>query len=154
MGHYALGPNEPDPPECPIQCIQPKCDELSIAKTELRCVAGRCVLDRSCDHAQALCDALAPDCPQGMIALVHGGCYGGCVRIEECRGVHDCSVCTAESADLHCTIERGKRDLHHCVRLPEACTNRANCECLTHNLCLPPLDRCTNAAGATVCASM
>ena len=56
---------------------------------EVTCSFGRCVIDRSCDHAQATCNSNHPSrAPSGQVRSVNeDGCWGPCLPPTECRDV-------------------------------------------------------------------
>jgi hypothetical protein len=47
---------------------------------------------RDCNPGKIACDGPTPDCPDGEVPTVDGGCYGPCVAIEQCAcaGPEDC----------------------------------------------------------------
>jgi hypothetical protein len=115
---------------CNIACLADLCASRGIAAADVTCVAGRCVLARSCDPATVTCKVVAPTCAAGSLPIVSGGCYaGGCLPAAQCADVASCDVCT--SAGLTCVTDQvlGGPD-HHCVTVPSACSSAPTCQCL------------------------
>jgi hypothetical protein len=113
---------------CERLCIQDQCSALQIARDEVTCSFGRCVLDRSCNHALSTCDSLPPPCDGDLVrSLADAGCWGPCLPPTECRDVTDCSSCAAGDV---CVIEQPQIQTYGCVRPDASCTKGNYCECL------------------------
>ena len=114
-------------PTCDLLCIQDQCSALQIEPEEVACSFGRCVLDRSCNHALATCDSLPQPCPDGLVRSLTEGCWGPCLPPTECRDVTDCSSCADGDVCVH---EASWFQADGCVRPDPSCTKGNYCECL------------------------
>jgi hypothetical protein len=117
----------PPPPSCDLVCITDRCSADGIAEGDVACRAGRCVVDRSCNHAQATCRSLPPPCPEGEVRAVEDGCWGPCLPPTDCSEVTACSDCGA--GDVCVKIQPQIQSIH-CVRPDPECTKGSYCECL------------------------
>jgi hypothetical protein len=117
---------------CNIACVADLCATRGITSADVTCVAGRCVLARSCNDKTVTCKIAVPSCSAGSLPIVSGACYaGGCLPAEECSDVASCSVCT--SAGLACVTVQALGiggDSYHCVTVPSACSSAPTCQCL------------------------
>lgn len=78
---------------CPADCGRLLCDVLDIDASDVLCLNGRCVLDRTCGSG-VTCEKSGPTCPEDgvlppmhrppMTAMVEDGCWGGCIAVSEC----------------------------------------------------------------------
>ena len=141
----ALAPGEPDPPSCPITCIQSKCAQLQIDATDVSCAAGVCAAGFAC-AAEVLCRMAPPVCQMGFVPSVVGTCWGPCVPAEECASVRDCAACT-DPLDICVTYVTQLGPQHHCVPVPKGCEGTPNCRCLGSRVCLRPFGSCTDNSG-------
>jgi hypothetical protein len=115
---------------CKVECVAAQCTTRQISASDVACIAGRCVLDVSCNPANVGCDIATPSCPAGSLPAVSGNCYtGACLPAAQCSDVASCDVCTA--AGLACvTVENLGGPSHHCVSVPAACSAAPTCACL------------------------
>ena len=115
-------------PGCDLVCITDQCTAQQIGRDEITCAFGRCVVDRSCNHAQATCNSMPETCPSGQVrSVTENGCWGPCLPPTECREVTDCSdcgeaVCVGFSAFVPPATG--------CVVPEPSCTKGNYCECL------------------------
>jgi hypothetical protein len=123
----AIGPDE-SAPLCPIDCAFGTCPRNGAGEPpSASCVAGRCVLDLSCNTRYVSCDAAPPRCPAGSVPSVAGSCWtGGCLPVTECSSVASCEVCEASGTTcINTTIGLG--DSFHCVLPPPGCDGTCSC---------------------------
>ncbi len=117
---------------CPLTCPQASCEAMS-APPNAECVAGRCVVGFECTGV-VICLLPEPDCEPGEVPRIVGNCYQGCVPVGECASTPSCDdcgtgdVCVVETDELP---SKGK----HCVPVPTACGDQANCACAGHLVC-------------------
>jgi hypothetical protein len=140
------------PPPCDLEeCLTNVCSTYGIGSPAATCAVGRCVLDVSCDGADATCDAPEPECPAGEAAAVIGGCWGGCIPATECAKVGRCGQCSGP--DQVCVVEAAQvGPVRHCVKKVAECSGAADCACMGATVCLDPFDTCgTGPAGEIVC---
>jgi hypothetical protein len=124
----AAVPKSADPAVCELLCIQDQCSALQIEPSEVTCSFGRCVLDRSCNHANALCNSQPQACPDGQVrSVTENGCWGPCLPPTECRDVTNCASCA--DGDV-CVIEQPQIQTYGCVRPDASCSKGNYCECL------------------------
>lgn len=125
----ALAPGE-KPPICEmVECLLPHCAPAMITQAEVRCVAGRCVIDRSC--APPKTSELPPQCDTGELPTRADSTHwrGSCLKLSECQEVADCTVC--KQYGLACATEETiLGPVAHCVSTPEKCEKDPSCECL------------------------
>jgi hypothetical protein len=135
-------------PECPIDCLIDTCTSLGLAEAKPTCVAGRCVVDASCNDATVTCDAPVPDCAPGSSPIVSNACYTGqCLTTIECEDVTSCGVC--EGADVTCVVNSAFTPSYHCVDT-QGCSP-ADCECLGTSVCVGAFDACSEVMGHIEC---
>ncbi|MDX2053648.1 MAG: hypothetical protein SFV15_14705 [Polyangiaceae bacterium] len=117
-------------PSCLLACIVSACTSQQVTEGDIACVAGRCVLNRSCDDRAVTCDAPTPQCDGGRVPEVANNCYTGrCLPPSECSSVSSCAVCT--QANLRCAIQEGRPgNTFHCVETPPACQGNVSCGCM------------------------
>jgi len=115
---------------CNIACVADLCASRGITPADVTCVAGRCVLARSCNSTNVLCKVATPACAAGSLPIVSGSCYTGtCLPAEECSDVASCDVCT--SAGFACVTDQVLGGpSYHCVTVPPACASAPTCQCL------------------------
>jgi hypothetical protein len=112
---------------CLLPCLGGNaCEEAGIGLDELECVAGRCVIDRSCNVSQALCSGPLPTCPDGLVPSLINNCYGACLPPTQCRDVFDCSDC----GDAHCVESQAWLTTITCVPRVSGCGPGNLCSCL------------------------
>ena len=132
---------------CNIACIADLCASRGITSADVACVAGRCVLSRSCNPATVTCRVAPPVCPAGSLQVVAGNCYaGGCLPAAQCSDVGSCDACT--TAGLACVTDQvlgGPR--FHCVTVPSACSGAPTCQCL--GVCVGAF-QCTDPASTNL----
>ncbi len=118
--------------QCNIACSQTACAKLGITASDVTCIAGRCVLGKSCDSRLALCNSAPPTCPAGQAPVVENDCFNTtCIPVDQCTAVTSCSVCSA--AGLACVTDQINSVLgsdYHCISVPSDCTQNPTCECL------------------------
>jgi hypothetical protein len=112
-------------PYCDLVCIQSACEAQQIGPEDVTCAFGRCVIDRSCNHALATCDETPEPCPDGHVRHLEDGCFGGCLAPTECRDVTDCTSCGSSV----CVIEEPQIRTVGCVD-PGDCAKGSYCDCL------------------------
>jgi hypothetical protein len=121
-------PKGADQQFCDLVCITDACSALAIGPDEVTCAHGRCVIDRSCDAADATCNSVPEACPNGQVrSVTEGGCWGGCLPPRECREVTDCASCG--EGDV-CVENQTQLFSTSCVRPEPSCTKGNYCECL------------------------
>ena len=115
---------------CNIACVADLCASRGITSADVTCVAGRCVLARSCNPSTVTCKVATPSCAAGSLPIVSGLCYtGGCLPAAQCSDVASCEVCT--SAGLACVTDQVLGGpSYHCVTVPSACSGGPTCQCL------------------------
>ena len=131
-------------PYCNLVCIQSACEARQIGPEDVTCAFGRCVIDRSCNHALATCDETPEPCPNGQVRVLEDGCFGGCLAPTECRDVTDCASC----GSAVCVIEEPQIRTVGCVD-PGDCAKGSYCECL--DACPPAGFVCTEEDDAVHC---
>jgi hypothetical protein len=115
---------------CNIACVADLCASQGITSADVTCVAGRCVLAKSCNTKNIACTVATPACTAGSVPVVQGACYTGkCLPAAQCSDVASCDVCT--NAGLVCvTDQQAGGDVYHCVTVPSACSTAPTCQCL------------------------
>ncbi len=115
---------------CNLLCLIASCTAQSVTAADVTCVAGRCVLNRSCNAANVTCATAPPTCAAGSLPIVTNHCYaGGCLPASQCADVGSCDACTA--AGLSCvTYDARTGPTYHCVTIPAACSGAPTCACL------------------------
>jgi hypothetical protein len=115
------------PLACDRACITDECSARGIGSNEITCNFGRCVIDRTCNHAKATCDSLPEPCPSGeMRSVTEEGCWGPCLLPTECRDVTaDCTNC----GDAVCVANAANFTIG-CVAPEPSCKKGGYCECL------------------------
>lgn len=131
---------------CNIACVADLCASRGISSADVECVAGRCVLARSCNTKNVACNVAQPACSAGSLPIVTGVCYSGsCLPAAQCSDVASCAVCT--SAGLACVTDQALGGpSYHCVTVPSACTSAPTCQCL--GVCNGAF-RCSDPASTT-----
>jgi hypothetical protein len=119
-------------PSCDLlECFAARCDSRYITGASVDCIAGRCTFNQTCNPAGVLCTSPAPACRAGEVPLIVGGCYGPCVRAENCSDVGSCDVCKA--AGLSCATFQMpylSAATPHCVSTPPECAANPTCGCM------------------------
>jgi hypothetical protein len=113
-------------PYCNLVCIQSACEAQQIGPEDVTCAFGRCVIDRSCNHALATCDETPEPCPNGQVRTLDDGCFGGCLAPTECRDVTDCTSC----GSAVCVLEEPQIRTVGCVDPGASCEKGSYCDCL------------------------
>ncbi len=143
-------PNAEVPANCDMECLQPKCTQITGGVvgggTEARCIAGQCVTTLNCNDFDTVCLVAPPDCPVGEQAAVVNGCWGGCVPDRECAAVGACTEC---SAGLACVEYLAQLPTTHCVD-PGPCAT-PDCGCLGEAACQEPFGVCSDTAEGVGC---
>jgi hypothetical protein len=138
----SLAPGEPTPAVCDKTCLVDVC--TSMGSPALECIAGRCVLDKTCDVSKVTCTSPAPVCADGELPVVSGSCWGsGCIKASECSEVTDCDSC---DPSLYSCV-RYQTELgpsHHCVTVPSQCAADPTCACMGSSVCIEPYSSCTD----------
>ncbi|MEZ4383095.1 MAG: hypothetical protein R3A79_17340 [Nannocystaceae bacterium] len=145
----AYNPSMTSPGNCGGNCKQDRCSEWGLEAAA--CEAGVCVVKgKSCNQDKVDCDALQPECPDGQLPQVAGGCYtGACLPLAACDWVPGCEYCGANI----CAITEGPDCVHHrCVAPIPECDGLPYCECLGEIFCNPPHESCSEEQGALICA--
>ncbi len=116
--------------DCAMACSQTACAKMGVTVSDVTCVAGRCVLSKSCDARLVTCNSAPPTCPAGQTAVVENGCYGAiCIPVDQCTAVTSCSACDA--AGLACvTDQKYYPNDYHCISVSSDCGHDPTCECL------------------------
>ena len=145
-GCTAYNPNQGSPGNCGGACEMDKCEEWGVS--EAACINGECVPSGlSCNQELVVCDALAPQCDDGFLPRVWGGCFtGDCLAIEACDWVPGCDSCAGNQACMHET--RGGCEYERCVGPIPECQGQGPCECLGSIFCT---GSCTPAADGFTC---
>jgi hypothetical protein len=114
--------------DCAMACTQTVCELLGISADEVNCVAGRCVIARSC-AGMVTCQSPPPPCGPIGQPSVDGSCYGPCLPVDQCSAVDSCSICTMYG--LACVTEESLGGpAYHCVSTPPACAQNPTCQCM------------------------
>jgi hypothetical protein len=133
-------------PVCERACTEDACRRAGIAPSDVTCRFGRCVLNRSCDHTEAMCATPPEPCPAGQIrSLNDADCWGECLAVTECREVTDCSSC----GDNVCVTSAAQLPYHACVTPVPGCTKGNYCACL--GACAMNGFECLEADDQVVC---
>jgi hypothetical protein len=112
---------------CLLPCIGGNaCEDAGIGLDELECVAGRCVIDRSCNVNGAVCSEAPPSCPDGLVPSLVDDCFGACLPPTQCRDVTNCGDC----ADAHCVESEAWMSSTTCVPPVPGCSSGNLCSCL------------------------
>jgi hypothetical protein len=126
---------------CALDCdASDPCLQMGITSVDVQCANGRCVFGRSCD-GQASCFAAPPECPEGEVPSVNGGCWGPCLPPTECLTVASCDDC----GDAFCVEFQARGSHFGCVTRVETCDRENYCECL--GVC----GECSKEDDAVVC---
>jgi hypothetical protein len=112
-------------PSCDLVCIQSACEAQQITPEDVTCSFGRCVIDRSCNHALATCDETPEPCPNGQVRTIEDGCFGGCLAPTECSGVTNCASCGSAVCVANSAIGS-----FACVDPGSSCDEGSYCDCL------------------------
>ncbi|MBK8262557.1 MAG: hypothetical protein IPK80_14640 [Nannocystis sp.] len=143
--------------ECNINCLQPSCDAVGLAKAEAVCHWGVCTFQKVlCNPLGITCKALQPDCGPGTVASVHEidgeKCWTGtCVPAEACDWAPDCATCDAAALTCVAKLQKGAYVL--CEPTPPACGEAvADCGC-AEIICesSPPHTVCSDQEGGIAC---
>jgi len=137
--------------ECAMGCTQTACAKLGLSASDVTCVAGRCVLGKSCDSREVQCNIVPPPCPAGQASIVEDGCFSAsCIPVDQCTAVTSCSVCAA--ANLACVTDQINSVLgtqYHCVSIPANCVPNPTCQCM--GACEPYYQCASPNSTALVC---
>ncbi|HEX9621132.1 MAG TPA: hypothetical protein VF989_13405 [Polyangiaceae bacterium] len=117
-------------PFCDLVCVTGQCTGRQVTPDDVACIAGRCVINRSCDTRTVTCSDPPPSCAAGSAPEVIEGCFSGrCTPVAQCAGVSSCDACA--EAGLECaTMEAFAPSSYHCVSVPEECGTSPTCECM------------------------
>ncbi|MEZ4384462.1 MAG: hypothetical protein R3A79_24245 [Nannocystaceae bacterium] len=120
-------------PPCDIQCFQPSCDAIGLAKAKAVCRFGQCAFEKvTCNPLGVTCKALPPECAFGQVPSVvddgNGACWTGyCVPAEACDWVPDCAYC---GVAMTCVTKLQKGAYQLCEPTPVDCGDApATCAC-------------------------
>ena len=72
---------------CIIICEQDQCTRQGFSEADVVCWAGFCGVmgaEGNCNAADALCNSVAPACPEGYLPSVVEDCWGPCVPEQSC----------------------------------------------------------------------
>jgi hypothetical protein len=127
----ALGPDQPDPTDCPATCKVDSCTALRVNSGNMSCVAGQCSAGINCGGT-VTCRSAPPVCEPGHVPSIVDNCWGPCVPGTQCANVRDCTQCVAPGQ----TCVTGH--INVCVRIPERCRNNPSCACMGETVCEPP----------------
>lgn len=120
---------------CRAACDQPLCDAQGVTDLDVACLAGRCVINRSCDDRNVICDVVTPNCSAGTVPEVEDGCYtGNCREVGQCASVSSCEVCKAGNLDC-VSFEALGGPSYQCVSTRDGC-DADDCECM--GVCTSP----------------
>ena len=127
----ALGPDDPAPEPCPVDCALDQCTELGV--TRAVCAGGECSAGFDCT-GRVTCPAAPVVCGQGQVPSVVRGCWGPCVPFEQCGFVQDCGQCRA--AGRACVTFGGSfTEATACAPIPESCGSKPSCACMDDLVC-------------------
>jgi hypothetical protein len=74
---------------------------------------------------------------------VMGMCYGPCVPANECAEVDTCAQCDAtQHVCVNEVAQLGPTP--HCVDVPAACQNMADCACMGSSVCVGAFNQCVD----------
>lgn len=149
----AIGTDQKSP-SCELEeCFVLTCEAYPFrSEKKVACVAGRCVLNVSCDDRQVPCKRLEPECPKGQEAMVDksGMCWTEkCLDVTQCSGVSSCDDCSTGQACVAYMDEGGTT--YHCVMNEEECRNDVSCQCLGQSVCILPYYECFESAENLSC---
>ncbi len=134
-------------------CFVPHCQPLGITPDDLECRFGKCTFrDRFCDESLVVCDAPKPECEDGTVPEVEGGCWTNvCLPAKACDVVPDCSYCQAGEACVQMQTQLGPK--YECHPIPPGCGDgRPDCDCAGADYCQTPFDQCSDAGDAISCS--
>ncbi len=132
------------PPDCSVnECLLSTCTTVGIQG--VKCVAGQCVLDASCNASNVLCNAVPPDCLPDELPTVVNQCWGKCIKASYCSDVAGCSEC--DPALYVCVDYQGEGgQVYHCVSAPDACKTDVSCACMGAAVCVDSFNMCSEGA--------
>ena len=113
------------------------------------------MFDCDSSNGKVTCKKATPVCPAGEVPLVENLCWGGCVPVQQCNTVTDCTKCNTKTEV--CVTESFKGGpSHHCVAIAPDCNGKASCACMGDSVCTGSFDTCTDnpneiLCGCTVC---
>lgn len=136
-----------EPYGCDMACAIDSCSAAGIKQA--RCAAGRCVAGFECDPMKSACFSMPPVCPPGRVPSVVGACWGPCVDVTQCSGVPSCAECMQSNAIcVQLDLQGGDTSLSaHCVKVPDACSGNATCQCMGSSVCVAPYSACQDFSG-------
>jgi hypothetical protein len=127
---FAAGPGEATA-TCRRECT-PETTACALEGTtaaDVRCFAGRCVLNRFCDLELVTCERARPECPAGTVPSQLGDCYGPCTGVSECMAVPSCDDCG--SVGLACVESTSPGPpLFTCASMLAECEANPTCACM------------------------
>jgi hypothetical protein len=148
----AYNPNMGSPGNCGGGCGMDVCEQLGLDTAV--CTGGFCeVAGFSCDQTTVSCDGLPPDCDDGALPQVEGGCWTGeCLPVEWCDWVPDCAACPDDQVCV--IVATDDCDHFDCVAPIEECgLGPPTCDCFGAVVCEPPYAACEiDDDGAVVCS--
>lgn len=138
-------------PNCDLQeCLQSACGAMGVSTPIAQCELGSCELaPLPCNPFEVACDALPPECPEGMLPTIEGACWSGlCVPAALCDVVPDCAACPEDEA---CVQFVSQLPVTRCSPIPPACDGVPSCGCMGDDVCESPFDLCNDIDGAISC---
>ncbi len=132
------------PPPCPVrECDQSACDAAGLGNIGAECQSGVCQFEEvDCNQLSVVCDGIPPECPDGYLPSVEGGCWThACVPAEACNYVPDCGWC-GDQACVEVTTQLGP--LYACEPIPAPCGGVPTCACMPDVCDTLPFDTCTD----------
>jgi len=140
-----------NPGMCDLACEQSSCSALNLGEVSAACVFGHCeIADVSCDPATVACDALPPECQDGWLPSVVGGCWGGCIPAQHCDVVPDCGSCPDDETCIEHSIGFGGL-VYTCRPIAPECDGTPSCACMP-GVCDRGADTCVDGKGTISCA--
>lgn len=120
-----------EPPECDIpECFAPICDTTALEEVDAVCVFGTCQLEETtCEQSLVACDEPPPNCEDGFLPSVDGDCWsGGCVPVEACDYVPDCTYCDDDETCVERVTQLGP--FYSCEPVAPDCAGVPACDCM------------------------
>ncbi len=125
---------------CKAGCDVSTCEQLGIKNAV--CRFGTCTTEKvGCNGMEVLCDSLPPECPDGTVAGVEGGCWSGkCVPAISCDFVPNCKFCPE---DFMCVFLQAQLPTWPtCEPIPSDCNGTATCDCVSDLVCTGIFNAC------------
>jgi hypothetical protein len=134
---------------CGLVCVTDACTAMQIERDEVTCTFGRCVIARSCDLSEVICEVVEPECASGTIPSVNGSCFGPCLPPTECSKVTSCADCLNSNV---CVRNEAQLQSTGCVVPSAGCQAGGYCDCL--GSCMSPFNVCSENQMQVTCSCL